>query len=247
MSTAPELKYTDRDVRADESLRELATRYLEQYTGEFEPLIEAKEYLEEDAYLPVALVRKVLNCMRHDSSWCDRLPAPDRRATVLPFRKPSPRKPEQVDKQCDETKGHVRHPWGKTSWGESGWDYYWKYECQGIPFKINRRNRVTVAKVKKPFAAARTGKLIHSINPDGRHTVTWRILLHEYGWASDQHDYLDADGDLNVDLRCKFPSRIERPILLGVDQVQLYIEAQAAIGRGGVRRCPHCIKAEDDL
>lgn len=86
-------RYTDRDVREDPRLAELAMAYLRTYGGEFEPLIEAKTYLRVvGPELPTAMVRKTLNCMRHDFNVADRMPVP-RRAEVdfdrlLPTQQP---------------------------------------------------------------------------------------------------------------------------------------------------------------
>lgn len=246
MSVAPEIKYTDRDVREDESLRELALEYLAQYGGDFEPLTDAQAVLAEGETLPTQMIRKVLNCMRHDRDWVNKMPKPDRSSNVLPFRTSRPRKPPQVEKPCEETTGHVQHPWEQVPWGDYH-DYYWKYACPGIPFEITRRSRVTVAKVKYPLATARTGKLIHSVDPDGRHRIIWSVPLHEYGWYSDKHNWVHADGDLSVQLMCKYPSVISKPILLKPEHVEAYLAGQAAIGRTDIKRCPHCIKVEDDL
>ena len=246
MSAAPEIRYTDRDVREDESLRELALEYLRQYGGEFEPLTDAQEVMNSGEHLPTQMIRKVLNCMRHDRDWATRMPTPDRTSNVLPFRAPRPRKPQQVDKPCEQTTGHHQHPWEKVPWGEYN-DYYWRYSCPGLPWEITRRARVTPAKVNRPLAVAKTGKLLHSVDPDGAHRVVWKVPHHEYGWYSDTHDWVTEDGDLHVHLMCKYPSVINKPILLRPEDIEAYLIGQAAIGRTDIKRCPHCIKVEDEL
>jgi hypothetical protein len=76
MSGAPEHKYTDADVRGEPDLVELAKEYLENYFGDFDPLVEAQEYHLRGLEMPTAVVRKVLNCMRHDTEWAHVLPRP---------------------------------------------------------------------------------------------------------------------------------------------------------------------------
>lgn len=80
MSTtvAYDYKYTDRDVREDPRLAELACAYLKTYGGDFEPLLEAKTYLRVVGEPPAAMIRRTLNCMRHDHSVAGQMPTPQR-------------------------------------------------------------------------------------------------------------------------------------------------------------------------
>lgn len=71
-------RYTDRHVREDPRLTELACAYLKTYGGEFEPLLEAKTYLRVVGEPPTGMIRTVLNCMRHDFSVAGRMPLPQR-------------------------------------------------------------------------------------------------------------------------------------------------------------------------
>lgn len=249
MTEAYDRKYTDRDVRGDESLRDLAEDYVQRYTGDFEPLVDAQEALAKGEELTVAMVRKVLNSMRHDRNWYSKMPVPKRGAEVIPMRPPRASKvPDTIPKQCAEEKGHYRHPWEKTPKpGGPEWRYYWKYECSGVPWEITRKEFRSMAKVKYPLAVSKSGRLIHSIDPDGRHNTVWFGPLHAWGWKSDEHHWLTADAELNVKLRCKHPSWIRNPILLRPEQVDIYLEAQQAIGRTGIERCPHCIAVEESL
>lgn len=78
MNTAYDYKYTDRDVREDPRLADLACAYLKTYGGDFEPLLEAKTYLRVVGEPPTAMIRRVLNCMRHDVNVAGQMPVPQR-------------------------------------------------------------------------------------------------------------------------------------------------------------------------
>lgn len=77
-ATAYDYRYTDRDVREDSRLVDLACAYLRTYGGDFEPLIEAKTYLRVVGEPPTAMIRRVLNCMRHDVNVAGKMPVPSR-------------------------------------------------------------------------------------------------------------------------------------------------------------------------
>lgn len=84
--SAPELRYTDRDVREDASLLPLAEDYLRGYTGDFAFLVDLRQALVSHGRpLTVANVRGVLNCMRNDPRVCLALPSP--RALEPPVRR----------------------------------------------------------------------------------------------------------------------------------------------------------------
>lgn len=91
--TAPDLKYTDRDVRENPLLITLVEQYLTQYEGEFAFLRDAKIRSLAGIGLNVAMVRGVLNCMRNDTRimfdlptprFSVELPKPERRLRVVP-------------------------------------------------------------------------------------------------------------------------------------------------------------------
>lgn len=233
MSAAPELRYTDRDVRDDPSLVDLAVAYVMNYTGEFEPLVDAKEYLEEEGELTIALTRKVLNCMRHDANVMSRLPRPQRRDNVVDLA-PRRKKKENTNKPCSDTQPHYVHRWG-------GEDNPYKYYCEGVDWPINRGRIVRPAKVKVPYVASRTGVLIHDVMPGGPHWSIWQGPTHEYGYRTDEHPWYNSAADLSVKLLCKFPSRLENPILIKGNELEKYMEIEDALK--GLRRmsmCPYC-------
>lgn len=61
-------RFTERDLHAYPELYQLATTYLEDYTGTFEPLLSAQDLLAEDGRLPVNIAKLVLNCAYSDPS-----------------------------------------------------------------------------------------------------------------------------------------------------------------------------------
>lgn len=70
-----ETKFTDQHVRSHPELRTIAADYLRGYTGEFDPIIAAKELLTgDDKDLPLPIVRLVLNVMRIDPRACHLVP-----------------------------------------------------------------------------------------------------------------------------------------------------------------------------
>ena len=238
MSTAPEFsKYTDRDVRNDPSLMELAVAYAANYTGDFDPLVDAREMIEEENGLTVAVARKVLNCMRHDAKVATSLPKP-KGGNVLPFIQPPPRRKSRdpKDKQCDNPKGHNWHVWGDD-------EYQYKYQCEGVPWEITRKAFRGVAKIKVAYAASRTGKLIHDVDPDGPHRTIWHGPMHAWGWRSDEQDWYDTDTDLIVKVICRFPSFIQKPILIKADELDQYMRIEdVRMGLREMEMCPHCAK-----
>jgi hypothetical protein len=60
--------FTDQMVRNDPSLREAATRYVLDYKGNFDPILNARQTLIQGEQLGVAHIRTILNVMRADTS-----------------------------------------------------------------------------------------------------------------------------------------------------------------------------------
>jgi len=86
--------FTDQMVRADPSLREAAEKYLLDYKGSFQPILEARRVLQEGIYeLNVAEIRTVLNVMRADTSI--RIEYEPPQGNVIQF----PRRQRLVDEQ----------------------------------------------------------------------------------------------------------------------------------------------------
>jgi hypothetical protein len=230
------MKYTDRDVREDSQLTQLAIAYIANYTGEFEPLVDAKELFEEEGELPVAVIRKVLNCMRHDAQVALNLPRPRYGSNVIQMVPPKRRKRvEYNDEHCGSAVPHYYHSWGDDN----------EHRCEGSPWPINRYEKRLPVKVKTPYAASRTGKLIHDIDPAGQHQGIWQGPSHAWGFRTQERGYnfYTADADLVVKLRCKFPSWLRNPILIKEDQLEQFMQIEDVIqGMREMSMCPHCAK-----
>lgn len=230
MSSAPETKYTDRDVRENNCLVEMAYEYVENYTGDFEYLIDMKMRLAQGYDLTTPMVRGILNCMRHDPR-VSGLPAPlpPSEGVVVELRQPKRSKRRKgYDRDnpepCPKTESHDNHVWWK------GDDPYW---CEGIEWAITRlRYPDYPALVKTPFVVARSGTLIHSVAPDG-HYFRWRQHRHEWGFWRMPGEEFD-DPDLIINLVCRFPSVLKNPALLTIERAEQMIEV-CELGW-----CPHC-------
>jgi hypothetical protein len=59
-------RFTDRMVREDANLLRVATKFIEEYGGDFDFLVNAKDYLNEYGILNAPVARGILNCMRGD-------------------------------------------------------------------------------------------------------------------------------------------------------------------------------------
>lgn len=221
MSAAPEFKYTDRDVREDSSLEPLAIAYLLNYGGEFEPLVEAKEYLAEYGELTTLLVRKTLNCMRHDVNVLSKLPRPERNTDNVVDINTSRRKNRKEVWKCEETKPHEYH-----------WNRDAQQACQGVPFAINRVDFRIKVNVKRPFAIARQGRVVHGTN--GYAYISAIPPRHQWGMSRLQ--------DLNVKTVCINPSWLKNPFLLTESEVGRYVN-QVGINGFDIKMCPRCMSA----
>lgn len=231
MSAAPETKYTDRDVRGNPDLVEMAVEYVEAYDGEFEYLIDMKMRLAQNYDLTTPMIRGILNCMRHDPRVTGLpTPVPPEEGTVIELRQPkrARRRRHGLDKEnpvsCQKTTSHDAHVWWKDD--DSEW-------CEGIPWEITRtRYPHYPAVVKAPFVVARQGNLIHRVADKG-HYFYWRQETHEWGfWRMPGEDF--DDPELWVNLVCRFPSILKRPILLDQERAEKMIEVCE------LRWCPHC-------
>lgn len=209
---APELRYTDRDIREDDSLMDLAVAYLNVYGGDFEPLVNAQREMVSSGELSTRTARVVLNCMRYDINVSDSLPEPKSPSLVV-------RKRQKVltELQCANTEPHYTH-W----WRPSGEALHTpnpiaeSVRCDGLPWKLTRERFQTKATVKRQFVAARTGKLVHRAS--GEAYVRWYPPPHEYGPA--------AFRELSVKLICKFPSWVHKPVLTdSIPDLKLWAES----------------------
>jgi len=218
-----EYRYTDRDVRENPKLAQLAYDYLDNYGGDFEPVVKALAIFKDEARLPTNLIRVVLNCMRHDANVANDLPAPV--GYKIPRKIAEVVKPRKRDWDepvaCELKESHYAHSHRVDDE---------LVRCDGIPFEINRETITwTDAKVKVPFARARTGKLIHMLSGVG--WCQWHApkMGHAYGWGG-------IGPYLSVETLCRYPSVIQKPILMTEEKARRFLADLP--DEMGV--CPHC-------
>lgn len=202
---APELRYTDRNVREDSDLRDLAEAYVKVYGGEFEPLVAAKNELMSTGRLETRTARIVLNCMRYDVNVSASLPAPQPPSLVLPKKRSRMVDPEP--QQCLNTESHSAHWWRPG--GEKLHELHPKTDsvfCEGVPWAINRTSYNLPAKVKKPFVHGRGAtSLIHRTSGEG--WLHWVVNTHGEGFIGQPY--------LMVKTQCRDTTRVlKNPILL---------------------------------
>lgn len=241
MSGAPERKYTDADVRSDPELAELALNYLDDYAGDFEPLVRAQETLARGSLLTTTQTRVVLNCMRHDWSIADQLPQPMAKVIDMPVRDDvivKPRKKKKRGylgpKQCHNPEYHAAHNL-KEPESELFKDAYW--HCAG---KNNGRNEFLFidAKIKAPYIKAPGGKMIHMLG-EGSY-FHWRPNIHGIGFGISKELWGRFPPRLHVKLLCKYPSWLCNPQLLWEIPEGLVTNEGQTIGL-----CPHCVKVKE--
>lgn len=212
---APEHKYSDRDVRENPDLAEMAYEYLDTYGGEYEPLVRAQEVLRDGRYLTTSQTRVVLNCMRHDWNIADQLPQPmakviempqrDNEVEVIPKRKKF-KEPSYKDRYvyCGSDDLHPPH-----AYEANGYD---QWRCDG---KANDRpdHLWTDAKIKTPYVKAPGGKMIHLLGEGSN--FHWYPYRYGNGYGSNTNSLWPRfPPDLSVKLLCKHPSWLRNPMLL---------------------------------
>lgn len=192
-----EWKYTNRDVREDPRLTELAVVYLQESANEFEPLVLARQELIETGALRVQTVRIILNCMRNDYKVGDQMPVPDR--PTLSLVVPSKGKAVQKPEECGQSTPHVGHYFVTQHWGN--------VYCYGVTNgRKHSFERSFTPKVG--YAKARTGALIHRPADEGSWIMYW---TNQYGPGFKRTE-------VSLKLSCKYPSRIKNPLLMNLDQ-----------------------------
>lgn len=222
--TAPDHAYTDRDVRSDlAKFRSIATKYVQGYTGAFEPLVDAQDAVKEGLELTLPMVRKVLNCMRHDFAVAASLPRVvpmTKKSNVVDIFTSSRSRPRDREiRQCDSKSGHYRHNW----WDEEDEDL--RYFCEGVEFEINRWNYSRPATVKAEFALAGGGALVHRTTGKGK-----------VFWVPEEHDWGFVNQIMSVKVVCKYPSWLKNPRLYKEEPVDLYdVKSPKPFSR-----CKHC-------
>lgn len=228
--SAPERKYTDSDVRADPELTELAYDYLDVYTGDFEPLVQAQDRVASRQFLTTSQVRVVLNCMRHDWNIADNLPTPMAKVIDMPVRGEHSVHPAQGKKRkkgkpvlpepCTRTDIHERHQLDQMG-----------FYCHGVP--NDREDYLWIdAKVKVKYVKAKGGKMIHLVG-DGSN-FQWKTNRFGPGFSR-------FSPYLNIKLLCKYPSWLRNPILLPEIPEGMLTPQGKPIGL-----CPYCEKERND-
>lgn len=223
-------KYTDRDVREDESLSKIAEEYVRGYGGDFEPLVDARHMLDDGDELSTVVVRKILNSMRHDRDWANRMPVPIRSTNGAGT---FVRRVLKESSACANESPHYPHFWREAD--KEG-------QCRGIPYSINRPFEVDMKlSIKKGFvfAISMTGALVHRIDPNGAHYAVWMPRRHDWGFDT---SYMKRrmNARVSVDMLCNNPSRIDFPVLLTIAQAEDYIGERSVSGKP-VRWCDNCV------
>lgn len=210
-------KYNDRDVRDNPDLRLVAIDYLEQYTGEFDYLIEMKQRLALDMELTDPMVRGVLNCMRHDPR-IDGMPevvlqTESAYSNVVAFRKPTKKSRGRLE--CPLFANGIYHH------HKMGWTVDFPISCRGL-YRINRQIAVMDAKIHTKYVVARQGSVVHRATGVGW-TRWYPPGSHEYGFA----DWTTPE--LIAGVECMIRS---------VKSPMLFFDREVAVGPAGVTDVP---------
>lgn len=207
-------KYSDRDVRENPELRDLAIEYVNKYGGSFDPLLRIKMFLvdHDEGELTTGQIRLILNCMRHDAAVAADMPAPkfpfvvrkQAIAPVIPIQRDR-RSQKTGPQDCGNKEPHEYHRLGVGNW------------CNGVPFEINRRYTVkTSARIHtQRFAVTKSGALVHKITGEAR--LTWRPHPHDWG-------FVDHPVGVTVKTMCKNPSWIDGGHLFEEEPIHLYTD-----------------------
>jgi hypothetical protein len=98
-------KYTERQVRQDDRLVPAALDYVNNYTGDYEFILMARELLRSEGKLSVNTVKGILNCMRGDPEGYRLLPK-DGEGRLALERHPEP---QEVTRDMFRSKGRRLH------------------------------------------------------------------------------------------------------------------------------------------
>jgi hypothetical protein len=171
-------RYTDRMVRRYPTLLAIAIEYAQNYDGEFEPMVAARETIARTGFLETAQARTVLNCLRADT---------DLESMSLKIEAESVMNEDRQDKQVERRRGQMR-----------------VVKDEGPPKPPPRKHTIELpVKIKVPYAmpkqsngalhviswATREGRLrrddpwsLRNIRPEDRpaHLAErdWRLVVH---------------------------------------------------------------------
>lgn len=204
--TQGEWKYTDRDVREDGRLTELAITYLRTTGSTFEPIVRAQRVLAEEGALSVTAIRTVLNCMRQDFYLKIEMPIPERPLYVVPDDRPRVKIDMPKKAKCERTDVHPSHAIDPSRWGANN-------ICYGI--KNDRPFRLDVpVKIKVGYIKGRQGMQMHAPHPNKNHHV--ERYCNQYG-----DGFVTYGGLLErfvVHTVCRTPGRLTNPMLLTFEE-----------------------------
>lgn len=224
--------YSDADVRSSLELQEMAIEYVETHSdSSFAPLVEARQWLEEAEEgdeLPITMIRKVVNTMRHDSEVNRRMPVPSRFGNSGEI--------EPVNEPCDKKYPHYGpHAWLKEPVRAGRGRRMQKRTCPGVSWPINRIDRITMKvnlNQKYQFVRARTGRMIHKVS-------TWDYPAYAWWWPEIHRWGFRKSPMLRVRTACKNPSIINDPILLTARQKSNMVRRK----EDPTPLCPYCAEA----
>jgi hypothetical protein len=210
--SAPELKYTERDVRENPNLYDAAMDYLEEYAGDFEFLLDCKERYLNSIGMSNGMIKGILNCMRVDPRWRGQLPEPlkpEPLAEVIPMTRKSRARTYEEMPECPlKVKGIFHHHKRRTvSWG-------YKY-CYGL-YRINREIYSLPARLHVNMAVGKSPatNLVHKAVSA---SFEWLPPHNQEGWL-----YRGYGPTLWVATGCKYPTILKDPILLRQEHITDY-------------------------
>lgn len=199
-------KYTDRDVREDPRLTELAITYLNETGSTFDPIVRAQRVLAEEGALPISAIRTVLNCMRQDFYLKIEMPVPARPLYAVVADKPEVKIPMPKAAKCTNTEVHEPHAIDRKKWGRDNTCYGVK---NGRAFSIR-----TPLKIKVGYVKGRQGMQMHAPHPHKDHHVERYCNQYGEGFVS----YGGLMQRVVVHTVCRTPGRLTNPMLLTFEE-----------------------------
>lgn len=207
-----EQAFTDRDVREMPSLKEVAEKYVLEYKGSFQPLLDCKSRMAKGLELEVAHIRLVLNTMRADPR-VELLPKVEWKDNVVPF----------IPRQRRSTEDNY---------------YSSCYKCQmGDPHRVHETSEeyygITKASGRRPYFDLKTRvNYPYAISMHKRSEV-----IHEIDVERSSFRFFTSSKEFQLDLRYFCRSEYLRRIRV---RFLTQWEADQLEQRGLMRYCPTC-------
>jgi len=236
-------RFVDRDVRDRPGYKAVAEKYVREYTGEFEPVVEMQKYLQRGGDMTVGQIRTILNCMRQDPRVVMDVPVAVMESGVTPIRKKRQLGYETITLQCSNTNSHEPHSDTKH---EPARDMMVNYKCPGVEYLINRQPTIYMgARVKVSFIRARSSGLIHKIatgNKGNQGFVEWAHRPRSY-YREDFHEYGYGKPTLFVYTGCgKGSMNLQNPVLY---KEMPDLKQLSQLTGLGARTCKRCFSSEN--